>query len=183
VLLPNVSTNPTRIGFVDVLRDMGVRITIKELPPMGDEPVGTIVAQSATELHGVTVGADVAPTLIDEVPVLALVATQAAGVTRFEGVGELRVKESDRLEAVRRGLTALGADIVAGDDWLEVRGPSALTGVTLGSGGDHRLAMTWAVAGLVAQGATTIEGFDAVAVSYPRFLEDLLGLVRHDSQA
>jgi len=150
---------------------------------MGDEPVGTIVAQSATELHGVTVGADVAPTLIDEVPVLALVATQAAGVTRFEGVGELRVKESDRLEAVRRGLTALGADIVAGDDWLEVRGPSALTGVTLGSGGDHRLAMTWAVAGLVAQGATTIEGFDAVAVSYPRFLEDLLGLVRHDSQA
>jgi 3-phosphoshikimate 1-carboxyvinyltransferase len=183
VLLPNVSLNPTRIGFIDVLRDMGARITLKDLPPMGNESVGTIVVHTADALRGVTVGADVVPTLIDEVPVLALVATQAAGVTRFEGVGELRVKESDRIEAVRAGLTALGADVTAGEDWLEVRGPSTLSGTTLSSGGDHRLAMTWAVAGLLAGDATRIEGFDAVGVSYPRFLEDLLGLVRGDAGA
>jgi 3-phosphoshikimate 1-carboxyvinyltransferase len=183
VLLPNVSLNPTRIGFIDVLRDMGARITLKDLPPMGNESVGTIVVHTADALRGVTVGANVVPTLIDEVPVLALVATQAAGVTRFEGVGELRVKESDRIEAVRAGLTALGADVTAGEDWLEVRGPSTLSGTTLSSGGDHRLAMTWAVAGLLAGDATRIEGFDAVGVSYPRFLEDLLGLVRGDAGA
>ncbi|MCK8114123.1 3-phosphoshikimate 1-carboxyvinyltransferase [Anaerosoma tenue] len=182
VLLPNVSLNPTRIGFIGVLREMGANITLKDLPPMGNETVGTIVVQSAAELHGVTVGADVVPTLIDEVPVLALVASQAAGATRFEGVGELRVKESDRIEAVRAGLTALGARVTAGDDWLEVTGPSTLTGATLTSGGDHRLAMTWAVAGLIAEGDTTIEDFDAVGVSYPRFLEDLLGLVRGDAE-
>jgi len=177
VLLPNVGLNPTRIGLVDVLRDMGAHITLKNLPAMGNEPVGTIVVQSVEKLSAVTVTAEMVPTLIDELPVLALVATQAEGTTRFEGVGELRVKESDRLEAVCQGLEALGAHVEAGDDWLEVQGPHELTGTMLSSGGDHRLAMTWAVAGLVASGETTIADFDAVEVSYPTFLADILALV------
>ena len=177
VLLPNVALNPTRVAFFDVLRAMGARLTLRELPPMGSEPVGSIVVESASGLAGVTVSADSVPALIDEVPILALVATQATGTTRFEGVGELRVKESDRLELVRAGLEALGANVTAGDDWLEVEGPTALTGTTLRSNGDHRLAMTWAVAALIASGETHIECFDAVAVSYPGFLADLKGLL------
>ena len=183
LLLPNVGTNPGRTGFVEVLRAMGARVTVKDLPAMGEEPVGTIVTRTARGLAGVTVAADVVPTLIDEVPILALVATQAVGTTRFAGVGELRVKESDRLEAVRAGLAALGADVAAGDDWLEVTGPTPLTGTTLPSLGDHRLAMTWAVAGLVAAGETTIEGFDAVDVSYPTFHADLMGLLGSGAHA
>lgn len=183
LLLPNVGTNPGRVGFIDVLRAMGARVTVKDLPPMGEEPVGTIVTRTAAGLTGVTVAAEVVPALIDEVPILALVATQAAGTTRFEGVGELRVKESDRLEAVRAGLAALGADVAAGDDWLAVTGPTPLTGATLPSLGDHRLAMTWAVAGLLAAGETTIEGFDAVDVSYPAFQADLMGLLRGGARA
>lgn len=177
VLLPNVGLNPTRVAFFDVLRAMGARLTLRELPPMGSEPVGSIVVKSASGLMGVTVSADSVPALIDEVPILALVATQATGTTRFEGVGELRVKESDRLQLVRVGLEALGANVTAGDDWLEVEGPTTLTGTTLRSNGDHRLAMTWAVAALIASGETHIKGFDAVAVSYPGFLADLKGLL------
>lgn len=177
LLLPNVGLNPGRIGFFEVLKEMGARVTLKTLPPMGNEPVGSIVVKSASGLKGVTVSADVVPALIDEVPVLALVATQATGTTRFEGVGELRVKECDRLEAIRAGLEVLGARVTAGDDWLEVEGPTALTGTTLRSEGDHRLAMTWAVAALIASGTTKIEGFEAVGVSYPAFLADLKGLL------
>lgn len=173
VLLPNVSLNPTRIGWIDVLHEMGARITRRDLPPMGDEPVGTIVVESAQQLTGVTVPADAVPTLIDEVPILALAATQASGTTRFEGVGELRVKESDRLEAVRAGLAAFGADVRAGEDWLEVTGPTPLRGCRVSSIGDHRLAMTWIIAGLIADGRTVVEEANAVGVSYPAFVEHL----------
>ncbi|MHB8051402.1 MAG: 3-phosphoshikimate 1-carboxyvinyltransferase [Coriobacteriia bacterium] len=182
VLLPNVSLNSGRIGFFGVLKEMGAKVTLKELPPMGNEPVGSIVAQSASGLRGVTVSADAVPALIDEIPVLALVATQAAGTTRFEGVGELRVKESDRLEAVRAGLEALGATVAVGDDWLEVEGPTALAGTTLRSEGDHRLAMTWAIAALIATGETHIEGFEAVDISYPAFQADLAELLKGGRQ-
>ncbi|MGB4581456.1 MAG: 3-phosphoshikimate 1-carboxyvinyltransferase [Coriobacteriia bacterium] len=173
VLVPNVSLNPTRIGWIDVLAEMGARVMRRDLPPMGDEPVGSIMVESAQQLTGVTVAADAVPTLIDEVPILALAATQAEGTTRFEGVGELRVKESDRLEAVRAGLEAFGADVHAGEDWLEVTGPSGLRGCRVSSLGDHRLAMTWIVAGLIADGETIVEDADAVDVSYPAFVNHL----------
>jgi 3-phosphoshikimate 1-carboxyvinyltransferase len=105
--------------------------------------------------------------------VLALISTAARGVSRFEGVGELRVKESDRLAAIVDGLTAFGAHAEAGEDYLEVAGPAKLTPATVSSLGDHRLAMSWAVAGLAASGTTTIEGFEAADVSYPGFLGHL----------
>jgi 3-phosphoshikimate 1-carboxyvinyltransferase len=128
-------------------------------------------------LRGCTVTADEVPSLIDEVPVLALVAACAQGVTRFEGVSELRVKESDRLAAVANGLSELGVHVRSGTDWLEVAGPSALCGARLDSLGDHRLAMTWALAGMVASGPVVIEHFDAVDVSYPGFSDDISSLV------
>jgi 3-phosphoshikimate 1-carboxyvinyltransferase len=113
---------------------------------------------------------------VDEVPILALAAAHATGETVFEGVGELRVKESDRLAAIVDGLTALGASARVEGDSLVVSGPSQLSSATLDSLGDHRLAMTWAVAGLVADGPVQIDRFDAVDVSYPRFAEDLAAL-------
>ncbi len=171
--LTGVSGNPTRTGFVRVLERMGLRVTRWKRPDIGAEPVVSLGVSHHRSLRSTTVIAAEVPAMIDEIPVLALAATQASGTTRFEGVGELRVKESDRLEAVRAGLTALGARVEAGDDWLSVTGPTPLTGTRLASLGDHRLAMTWAVAGLIAEGETVVEGFEAVDVSYPWFAEDL----------
>ena len=127
-------------------------------------------------MRATTVESHEIPSLVDEVPILALAASAATGTTRFEGVSELRVKESDRLAAVAEGLGELGVDVRTGPDWLEVDGPTPLHGAALDSLGDHRLAMTWAVAGLVAEGPVTIERFDAVDVSYPGFRRDLSSL-------
>lgn len=173
VALPGVALNPTRTGFLRVLERMGARIEAQEGRPAGSEPVGTVQVAHTPSLHGTTVAAEEIPSLVDEVPVLALVATQASGTTRFCGVGELRVKESDRLGAMVEGLGALGARVdVDGDDLL-VRGPGRLTGARLDSRGDHRLAMVWALAGLAAGSAVTVEGFEAVNVSYPGFAGDV----------
>jgi len=168
--------NPTRTGFLQVLARMGARLTVIPGPDMGSEVRGTIVAAHSPEMTATTISCDEVPALIDEVPLLAVVATAATGVTRFEGVGELRVKETDRLAAIAEGLACFGAPVRAGEDWLEITGPSALGGCSLTSGGDHRLAMAWAVAALAACGETVIAEFDAVEVSYPGFLADLRAL-------
>ncbi|NTW27953.1 MAG: 3-phosphoshikimate 1-carboxyvinyltransferase [Coriobacteriia bacterium] len=173
VTLPGVSLNETRTGFLRVLDRMGARIEVVPWPQTGAERVGEIVVRHTPVLAATTVCAGEVPFLIDEVPILALVATQAHGETRFEGVGELRVKESDRLAAIVDGLTALGAVASAEDDTLIVVGPSRLRSASLDSLGDHRLAMTWAVAGFVADGAVTVQDFDAVSVSYPDFARDI----------
>jgi 3-phosphoshikimate 1-carboxyvinyltransferase len=176
VCLPDVALNPTRTGFLRVLGRMGARVGADASRASGAEPIGTVRAQHGGVLRGVTVGSDEVPSLVDEVPVLAVVATQASGVTRFEGVGELRVKESDRLAAVHEGLSAMGVTVRSGDDWLEVEGPARLRASALDSLGDHRLAMAWAVAALVADGPVLIERWEAVAVSYPAFAEHLAAL-------
>lgn len=176
VALPDVALNPTRTGFLRVLARMGARVGAEAGRATGAEAIGTIRAQSDGVLRGVTVEAGEVPSLVDEVPVLAVVASQATGVTRFEGVGELRVKESDRLTAVSEGLATLGATVRSGDDWLEIEGPSSLHACSLDSLGDHRLAMAWATAALVADGPVHIERWEAVAVSYPGFADDLAAL-------
>ncbi len=176
VEMPDVALNPTRTGFARVLEEMGARIVASPERASGAEPIGTLIVDDGAGLNGVVVGADRAPALIDEVPLLAVVATQARGTTRFEGVGELRVKETDRLAAVADGLARLGAEVRAGEDWLEVDGPAALNGCEMDSLGDHRLAMAWAVAGLVAQGGVTVSGWEAIDVSYPGFGDDLASL-------
>lgn len=173
VHLPDVALNPTRIGFLRVLENMGADVLIRPDRASGAEPAGELLVRGGRELTGVVVPASEAPSLIDEVPLLAVVATTAHGTTRFEGVGELRVKESDRLAAIAAGLTELGATVRSGEDWLEVDGPVVLGSATLDSLGDHRLAMAWAVAGLVATGPVAIEDWGAIDVSYPSFADDL----------
>ena len=173
VTLPGVSLNPTRDGFLRVLERMGAHVEVVPWPLTEGERVGEVRAIGGATLCATTVDAQEVPSLIDEVPILALVATQAAGTTRFQGVGELRVKESDRLAAIAEGIARLGGSATIEADTLAVTGPSALTGATLDSLGDHRLAMTWAVAGLLADGGVTVEDFEAVDVSYPKFAENL----------
>lgn len=177
VVLPEIALNPTRTGFVRVLQAMGADIRVEALRAAGAEPVGQLRISYAEHLHGITVSAEEAPSLIDEVPLLAVVAASARGTTRFEGVGELRVKESDRLTAIVEGLTALGASARCGEDWLEVDGPACFGGCSVDSLGDHRLAMAWAVAALVADAPVSIERWEAIDVSYPRFADDIRLLV------
>lgn len=176
VSLPAVALTPTRTGFLRVLERMGADIAVAPETADGAEPAGTLHVRHRAGLRGTTVLAAEVPSLVDEVPLLALVATAAQGTTRFEGVGELRVKESDRLAAVAEGLTALGATVRSGPDWLEVDGPVRLQGATLPSLADHRLAMTWAVAGLAASGPVFVDGWEAIGVSYPGFAADLAEL-------
>lgn len=183
IVLPGVSLNPTRLGFLAVLQRMNADVTVQPEPSAGAEPVGTITVRYGPPLHPTTVAGEEVPSLVDEVPVLALAAAQARGTTRFEGIGELRVKESDRLEAVHSGLAALGVTVRAGDDWLEVDGPAALGGARLDSLGDHRLAMTWALAGMIARDQVDVLAFDAVDVSYPAFAQDLTRLAGNRSCA
>ncbi|NTU70290.1 MAG: 3-phosphoshikimate 1-carboxyvinyltransferase [Coriobacteriia bacterium] len=174
--LPGVSLNETRTGFLAVLERMGAQVRVVPFPEAGNERVGEIEVRFSPSMQPTTVTAAEIPSLVDEIPILALVASQIEGETRFESVGELRVKESDRFEAIVGGLTALGAHARAEGETLVVRGPAALQGATLDSLGDHRLAMTWAVAGLVAAQPVSIDTFEAVSVSYPGFETDLLGL-------
>lgn len=178
VTVRRMSVNPTRTGYLRVLERMGARIEEASPAEEGAEPSADVtvsrwVALSATHVHAPEV-----PSLIDELPLLAVVATQAHGRTVFEGIEELRVKESDRLAAVTEALRMLGASVHSGDDWLEVSGPAALKGgVKLDPLGDHRLAMAYAVAALAADAPVTIRGFEAVHVSYPSFAADLRGLL------
>lgn len=175
VKLIEVGLNPTRTGFLDVLDRMGARID-REIWPASvigtAEPVGDLVVRSA-KLIATDIGPEEVPRLIDEMPILALAASQAEGVSRFRGLGELRHKESDRLSRVAELLARLGADTrVEGDD-LIIDGPRALKGARVSSHGDHRLAMTALVAGLIASGGVEIDDTDCARISYPSFHEEL----------
>jgi 3-phosphoshikimate 1-carboxyvinyltransferase len=176
VTLTGVALNPTRIGFLHVLERMGAEVSIQPGPAQGAEPVGDVVSRYKGALDAVTVTAEEVPSLVDEVPLLAVVAMRAVVTSRFEGVAELRVKESDRLQALADSLAALGAMVRSGPDWLEIDAPVTPHAAALDSLGDHRLAMAYAVAALMADGPVDIARFDAVAVSYPGFVDALRAL-------
>jgi len=171
VRIDGVSLNPGRIGFIEVLRAMGasIEVTTDLAEP---EPVGAIVARSS-RLHGVDVPAAVVPGLIDEVPALAVAATHAEGRFTVSGAAELRVKESDRIAALAEGLSRMGASIEERPDGLAIVGGSPLRGATVRAHDDHRIAMALAVAGLAAQGGTSVEGAEAASVSFPEFYDVL----------
>ena len=171
-----VGLNPGRTGFLDVLRSMGADIVVEEGAPAGGvEPVGAVTVRGR-ELHETVIAGELTVRCIDELPVLAVIATQADGETEIRDAGELRTKESDRIAAVVDGLRALGAQCDETDDGLVVTGPSSLHAAQLDAHGDHRLAMAWAVAALLVQdgGDSAIAGADAAAVSFPGFFEALL---------
>jgi 3-phosphoshikimate 1-carboxyvinyltransferase len=179
LMIEAVGLNPTRTAFLDVLQQMGVTID-REALPGGPEPVGEVRVRRPTEtpLAPVTIGAARVPGLIDELPLIGVLATQADGVTEIRGASELRVKESDRIAALTAGLRSLGADIEEFDDGFAVRGPTALAGGPVDPRGDHRLAMAFAVAALGAKDSVHVEGIECVADSFPGFLETLGSLRR-----
>jgi len=176
-----VGVNPTRRAVIDLLRAMGADIeehrSASSADAAGDvgEPIADLVVRSSS-LRAIDLGPIDVAAAIDEVPILCLAATQAAGRTTIRGASELRHKESDRLAGIARGLGALGARIELDGDDLTIDGPTLLHGAATDSLGDHRLAMTFAVAGLVASGRTTIDGAASAAVSYPGFFTALEGL-------
>lgn len=169
-----VGVNPTRRAAIDILRSMGARI--EERPIRADDGVGEPLSDllvRSSELHAVDLGPAEVAAAIDEIPILCLAAARARGTTRIRGAGELRHKESDRLAGIAAGLTALGADVHVDDDEIQITGPSELRGAATDSLDDHRLAMTFAVAGLIARGETTVRQADSAAVSYPGFFAEL----------
>ncbi len=176
--LEGVSTNPTRRAIIDILRRMGASIEEIDRPAPGGadgEPLADLVVRSS-DLRGVDLSpADVAAA-IDEIPILALAAAVASGTTRFRGAGELRHKESDRIQGIADGLTALGAQVrVEGDD-IEIHGGTRLTGAVTETHDDHRLAMTFAIAGLIAGGETVVSRPGSASISYPGFFQELEGV-------
>jgi 3-phosphoshikimate 1-carboxyvinyltransferase len=178
IRLAGVSTNPTRRAIIDLLRRMGADIDEHALPASGStegEPLGDLVVRSS-RLRAIDLSpADVAAA-IDEIPILCLAAVVAHGPTRIRGAGELRHKESDRIAGIVAGLSSLGARIEADGDDIVIDGDSKLTGRGTDSLGDHRLAMTFAVAGLIAAGETAVRHAASADVSYPGFFADLEGV-------
>ncbi|TMI78260.1 MAG: 3-phosphoshikimate 1-carboxyvinyltransferase, partial [Bacillati bacterium ANGP1] len=164
VEIRDVGLNSTRTGLLDILKMMGARVEVGDLREESGEPVGT-VAVRASRLHGTVIGGDLVPRAIDELPVLAVAACFAEGETVIRDAAELRVKESDRVEALARELGRLGARIEPRPDGMVIAGGRPVQGGRVTSGGDHRIAMSLAVAGLCAAGSDTVEDPDNIETS------------------
>ena len=172
ITVQGVGINPSRTGVLDVLRDMGANIAVENVREVGNEPSADLVVETSN-LRGVEISGDVIPRVIDELPVLAVAASQATGQTVIRDASELRVKESDRIAATVTGLAGLGAKVRETEDGMIIEGGSRLRGAEVASFGDHRIAMSMAIAGLIADGATTIGDSEAADVSYPAFWDEL----------
>ena len=174
----DIGLNPRRTGLLDVLERMGARISVFNRRKLGGEWVGDVDARSA-ELTGTEIEPGEVPLLVDELPLFALAAAFARGSSRVHGAGELRVKETDRIETVTDALRSLGVRMRASDDGFEVRGvPSRPRGGAMRSNGDHRVAMLGAVAGLVSREGVDVGGAEAVAISFPGFFDLLESVSR-----
>jgi 3-phosphoshikimate 1-carboxyvinyltransferase len=178
LVIRNVGVNPTRTGLLDVLKRMGARIQVKLLPVgKGEEPVADLTVESSA-LKGVEVGGALVPRMIDEFPILAVAACFAKGRTVVRGAEDLRVKESDRIQSTAVGLNQLGAHVQTRKDGWVIQGGALLHGCKVDSHGDHRIAMSLAVAALRAEGTTVIGDTENIATSFPTF-EKLLKKVVH----
>jgi 3-phosphoshikimate 1-carboxyvinyltransferase len=182
--IDNLGVNPTRSSFLDQLRALGFKVKVSETREESNEPVGVVSIHSPVEppppadfqppflIDGLMI-----PQLIDELPLLTVVGSQIEGGLEIRDAGELRVKESDRIATTAAGLRAMGAEVEEFDDGLRVAGPAHLRGAEIDSHGDHRIAMAFSVAGLIAQGETEIKDADCVAVSFPEFFELLNSVI------
>jgi 3-phosphoshikimate 1-carboxyvinyltransferase len=175
ITLKNVGLNETRTGIIEVMKRMGASMEVMETPGSG-ERIGNIMVETS-KLQAIEIGGDLIPSLIDEIPVIALLATQAEGTTFIKDAEELKVKETNRIDAVVEELKKLGADIEATDDGMIIKGKKSLHGAEVHSWGDHRIGMTLAVASLITDSPVYVEDADAIKISYPCFFEDLRKLV------
>ncbi|MBN2008819.1 3-phosphoshikimate 1-carboxyvinyltransferase [candidate division KSB1 bacterium] len=173
--LLNVGTNPTRTGIIDVLNQMGGTVVIEHERIKNEESRSDLIAKSSA-LHGIEIGGEMIPRIIDEIPIIAVAATQAHGTTIIRGASELRVKESDRIRNVVDNLRSMGAEVDEQEDGMIIHGPQQLKGAEIETHGDHRIAMAFAIAGLVADGTTTIRNAGCANVSHPGFFEQLLNI-------
>lgn len=178
VLITNVGINPTRDGIIKAAKMMGADITVipKNKNPK-EEPIADLLVRSSS-LHGITIEKEMIPTLIDELPVIAVMASVADGTTIIKDAAELKVKESNRIAAMAEGLLAMGADVTPTDDGMIIKGGSPLHGASIRTYKDHRVAMSFAIASLIADGTTTLDDPSCVDISYPDFFADLNSLIQ-----
>ncbi len=175
ICIENVGINPTRDGMIKVCQAMGGELSLENVRTVCGEPVADIIVRHSS-LHGTIIEGDIIPTLIDELPVIAVIAAFAQGQTIIRDAAELKVKESDRIAVMTENLKAMGVDITATDDGMIINGGAVPRGAAIQSHLDHRIAMSFAVAALASDGETEILGSDCVNISYPSFYEDLFGL-------
>lgn len=176
ILLSDVGINPTRTGILDVFDQCGMGVEISNQGLQMGEPTADLSVFSVAHLHPFEIGGAIVPRLIDEIPILSVLATQCQGTSVIRDAAELRVKESDRLAKIAIGLRAMGAQIDDTHDGLVIHGPTPLCGARIDCEGDHRIAMAFAIAGMIADGRTMIQGAECIATSYPDFEKDLWGL-------
>lgn len=172
LLIKNVNTNPTRAGIIHVAREMGGKITLQNPRVISGEDVADILVESS-DLHGIDIRGDIIPTLIDELPMIAIMAAFAKGTTTIADAAELRVKESDRISAITNNLVAMGADIIPREDGMTIKGGSPLHGAKISTMMDHRIAMSFSIASLATEGETEIDHPECVDISYPAFFDTL----------
>ncbi len=169
VLLKDVGINPTRTGILEVLKIMGADISTVNKRDVSNEPTADILVKSS-KLEGMEISGEIIPRIIDELPIIAVVATQAKGTTQVKNATELRVKETDRIKAIVEGLKKMGAKIEERKDGFIAEGPKRLHGASCKSYGDHRIAMALTIAGLIADGVTTIDDALCIKISFPEFI-------------
>lgn len=177
VLLKNVGINPTRDGILRVAASMGADIEYTNVREEAGEKTADLLVRYTDALHGTVIEGDIIPALIDEIPVIAVLAATAEGETVIRDAQELKVKESDRLAIMVSSLTSMGVDVTGTEDGMIIRGGKPLKGAAIDSHLDHRIAMSFAVASLVAEGNTTIKDAECVNISYPEFYRDLGSLM------
>ncbi len=172
ILIKNVGINPTRDGIIQAALAMGGNLTLLNERTVSGEPVADILVKSSS-LHGAAIGGDLIPTLIDEIPIIAVMAAFAEGTTTITDAQELRVKESDRIAVVTENLSAMGGKITPTDDGMIIEGGTPLHSTCIKTHLDHRIAMAFAIAGLNSDGFTTFDDKNVVTISYPTFFEDI----------
>ena len=175
ITIQNVGINPTRDGILDVCKAMGARLTCSNLHEMTGEPVADITVETS-ELKGTVIEGSIIPELIDEIPILAVLACFAKGDTIIRNAEELKIKESNRIDVMVQNLSAMGADIEGTEDGMIIHGGRTLHGAVIDSKLDHRIAMSFAIAGMNAEGITEIKEAECVNISYPDFYRDLAAL-------
>ncbi len=181
VVIRDVGLNPTRTGIIDVMKQMGANIEIIDLRDVNGEPVGDVSVASAP-LKGTEIGGSIIPRLVDELPVLCIIAALAEGETVIKDAAELRVKESDRIAVMAECLLSMGVEVETFDDGMRINGKKKLKGIVCNSHGDHRIAMSMAIAGLVAEGEMVIEDTECIKTSFPGFEEMLRQISKEDEK-